>query len=379
MPADMLTYRIALSLLPGMNRQRVINALSLVGDDAQELFDMPECQLMQLIPGLGKAAKTQIRFQALEAARRETEFAARHNVKCTFCLDSDYPTRLEICDNAPAMLYTLGKCDLNAAHTISVVGTRQCTAYGAVFTENLIDELARRIESPVIISGLAYGIDICAHRAAISHDIPTVAVVAHGLSTIYPASHRDTASRMVRGRGMILSDYRHDAAVHRSNFLARNRMVAALSDAVVVIESGEHGGALATANLANKYGRKVFALPGRVTDSHSDGCNRLISRGIARILLSADDIITELGWSKKSETIMQTTVTTDDFTPEEIAALRYLSAHPDADTEELAAALKIPIGRMMSVMIGLELKETVSSINGGNYIISKTNSPEGLL
>lgn len=372
-----LLYRIAMSMLPGMTRARAVSALDVVGSE-EEMFDMPECQLQRLLPGMSQAVKAQTRYQAMEAARREVEFVARHGVECIYFTDTGYPSRLEVCSTAPAMFYALGKCDLNAAHTVSVVGTRQCTAYGASFTDEFVGTLADRVDNLVVISGLAYGIDVCAHRAAMAHGVPTVAVVGHGMSTIYPAAHRDIASRMVRGNGMLLTDYGHDAKVHRSNFLARNRIVAALSDVVAVIESGRHGGALATAALAAKYGRQVFALPGRVTDEHSEGCNRLIASGTGRILTGAGDMIEAMGWETvgADKTPLREIV---ELSADEEQALRCVAANPDYDTEAVAASLAIPIGKAMAVMIGLEMKDLVTAASNGRYMINKTNCPSGVL
>lgn len=366
-----LISRIALSLLPGMDREKAIAVLSLTGS-VEELFEMPECQLKALFPGRNEFVGTQVRFKAMETAREELDFVRRHNIGVHYFADNSYPSKLADCRRAPVIVYTLGNCDLNSAVTVSVVGTRQCTSYGADFTEELVAGLASRVDNVVIISGLAYGVDICAHRAALKHGIPTVAVVAHGLSTIYPAVHRETASRMVHGNGMLLSDYHHSAPVHRSNFLSRNRLVAALSDAVVVVESGVHGGALATANLASQSGRRVFALPGRVSDSRSEGCNELIAKGTATLLTSVDALIAGMGWKDRGKAAAATSSLPDDITPDELEVMRHLAANPSHDTEQIADALGKPIGTMMSILIGMELRDLVSPLPNSHYRLSKT-------
>ncbi len=365
-----LIRRIALSLLPGMDRAKAIDVLHRVGS-LDELFDQPESQLKAMFPGRNEWVKAQVRYEAMESARRETEFIRRHGVSCHYFSDDDYYHRLDDCPKAPVMVYTLGNCDINRMTTVGIVGTRHATAYGNAFTEELVGELSQRVGNLAVISGLAYGIDISAHRAALRHEIPTVAVVAHGLSTIYPAVHRETASRMVRGNGMMLSDYHHDAPVHRSNFLARNRIVATLSDVLIVVESGARGGALATASIAAGAGRPVYALPGRVTDRYSDGCNRLIADAKARIFTSVDRLMTDVGWDDLGKQVDNDRLPVD-LTDDELKVLRHLATNPDDDTERLADVLALPVGTVMSIMIGLELRDLITQLPNSRYRLTKT-------
>lgn len=237
------------------------------------------------------------REQALYAARNEVEFMARHSIKGIFVGDKDYPYRMAQCSDAPILLYMLGNCNLNASHSISVVGTRKVTPYGAEMTARFVKELAASFPDICVVSGLAYGTDAKAHISALEASVPTVAVVAHGLNTIYPAAHRDLAKRIIQSGGALLSEYPSGTSAYRQHFLARNRIVAWMSDASLIIESEVKGGAMSTANYAFRENRDVFAIPGRASDPMSAGCNNLIRRNKAALATSAGDIIDALGWS----------------------------------------------------------------------------------
>ena len=231
------------------------------------------------------------------------------------------------------MLYGLGDTDLNNARFVSIVGTRHATVYGNSFVEKLVDDLAAKLdEKLVIISGLAYGIDIAAHRAALKNGIPTIAVLAHGLNTIYPATHRSAAVDIVKTGGMLLSDYRSIDTIHRGNFLARNRIVAGLCDFLIVAESAIRGGALVTARLASGYNREVMALPGRISDKYSAGCNELISSNIAALIIL--DIMTDRG---------------------------------EVMINDLSARIDMPIHRLMGLLIDMEFRSLIAHIPGGRY------------
>lgn len=243
-----------------------------------------------------RALDRMVRDEALFRARREVEFMSRHGITSVSITDADYPSRLADIDRSPVTLYKYGNADLDAKHIISVVGTRHSTAYGARYIEKLIGELASYVPGLTVVSGLALGIDTMAHCAALNAGLPTVAVLAHGLNTLYPSQNRDLARRIVESGGALLSEYPFGVTPFKSRFLERNRIVATLTDAVIVVESAVKGGAMSTAAVASSYGRELFAVPGRIGDEMSAGCNRLIRSRKAIMAGSAAELMAELGW-----------------------------------------------------------------------------------
>ncbi|MDE6528868.1 MAG: DNA-processing protein DprA, partial [Muribaculaceae bacterium] len=301
-------HSIAFSLIKGNNPRMASQILNRIGSE-EEFFTLSEQALSARLEFKGKILEGRYRLELLEKAKAETDFIAGHNIRAVYFTDQAYPRRLLECDDAPVMLYALGETDLNAAHVVSVVGTRNATHYGIDFIEKLISTLAEKIDNLVIVSGLAFGCDIAAHRQALALGIPTVGVVAHGLDTLYPAEHRNYAAKMVREGGMILTDYPHGTTPHRGNFLARNRIVAGVADCIVVAESAAgRGGALHTAKLGMLYNRDVFALPGRTSDLYSGGCNMLIKTNVAHLIENADDIIAAMNWQTRPEEGSQPTL-----------------------------------------------------------------------
>lgn len=334
----------------------------------KEFFDSTETELMGIDGMTKNIASSQARFQALEKAKEEIEYLATSQIKPQWFRDDDFPHRMLQSSLAPVIVYTLGNCDISHRPTISIVGTRHATSYGIGFTRQLVENLAEAIPDIVIISGLAYGIDITAHQAALSAGIATIGVVAHGLATLYPAQHKDIARRMVANGGGLLTEYTHNIRALRGNFLARNRLIAYMADALVVAESAEQGGALSTARHALRIDRPVFALPGRITDTYSQGCNKLISEGLAKLVTSADDIITEMGWKSltpRGEKTDQSPLSS--LTPHELAALRVIASESLADNDLIASVTGIPIHSIMAIMIGLEMKGIVESAPGNRY------------
>ena len=249
------------------------------------------------------AVDSYIREEAVAAAREELAFCDRHSIRVLSPADEAYPLRLLELPDAPTSLFVLGDCDLNATRVISVVGTRTPTPYGTNFVRAAVEELAA-VASPVtVVSGLAYGIDVAAHSAALACGLPTVAVVAHGLDTLYPAAHRDIARRMIRGGGAIVSEYPHGTTPFRGRFLERNRIVAALSDACLVAESDIKGGAMSTASIAFGIDREDMALPGRISDRFSSGCNHLIRKNKAWLVSRPGDIVDIMDWQSVASNV----------------------------------------------------------------------------
>lgn len=289
----------------------------------------------------------------------------KHHIQVLMLGDERYPRRLMTCEDAPLLLYTLGNADLNALHIVSVVGTRRCTEHGRDICRELTNGLAQAVPDTLVVSGLAYGIDISVHRAALNAGLPTVGVLAHGLDEIYPRAHRQTAIEMI-GQGGLLTEFTTHTPMNRLNFLQRNRIVAGMADAVIVVESPARGGSLNTARLAADYHRDVFAFPGRPSDPASEGCNLLIRHNSAVLINSYSDLLTDLGWHR-------TTACDDDCQPtlfprltaEEQAVVDALSGtDTDLSLTELSALLDIPTYKLTPLTLALEMKGVVKAMPG---------------
>lgn len=360
-------YKIAFSMVHGINRVLAEELLARL--DSEEAFFTTPARAMSALLG-AKAASVfseARRGEALERARREWDWIEHAGVKFTYFTDPGYPQRLANCDDAPLLLYTLGDINFNDNIFISVVGTRHATPYGIDFTDRLIDEIARRVDRRVVVvSGLAFGIDITAHRAAMRNGLPTIAVLAHGLNTIYPSRHRDDAVGIVKGRGCLLTEYASSAPVHKGNFIARNRIVAGLCDCLMTVESAEKGGALITSRLASDYGRDVFALPGRVSDRYSRGCNALIASNIATLVESPSALIDSMGWPLRPEKDEQQSLF-DMLSPQEQQIVDFLTVQDGSTLNLMSVKLDIPIGRLTSMLVSLELRGHVLKFPGGRY------------
>ena len=337
-----------------------------LGIDAKAFFSKSAIEL-STISGIKPAFYDDSkRHAALEAARQEVEFIQSKGLNICYFADDDYPCRLQECEDAPAILFSYGKPEARPAHVVAIVGTRHCTTYGIDFTTRLVRELAENVEGGVlIISGLAYGIDIAAHRAALANGLTTGAVLAHGLNTIYPADHRNEARRIVAEGGFMLTEYTTKMPIHRGNFLARNRIVAALSDVTVVVESDIKGGAMSTARLAGAYNREVMALPGRVTDTYSRGCNALIARSEAMMIRDAGDIIENLGWPVKAKEGTQQQL--HFLTPEQQQIVDYLRNKPDATVNDICASTGLPYAKLTTMLFELEMDDVLVALPGNRY------------
>lgn len=362
-----LVYRIAFASLQGMGVDLARKLLDVVGSE-ERFFAMDEKELRQLTRGRSKIYRDDYRGKCLQQAVREEAFVKEHNIAATYYTDASYPHRLLEAPDAPAMVYTLGQCELESAHVISVVGTRHATQYGIRFCDMLIGELAQRLPDLVVVSGLAYGIDIAAHRAALKHGVPTVAVLPRGLNKIYPAMHRNDAIAVVKSGGMLLTDYTSQDEVQKSNFLARNRIVAALSDCTVIVESAGSGGALVTASLAMSYNRDVMAVPGRCGDEFSAGCNKLIATNKAALITSADDLMAAMRWEGAVQQPQQLDLF-PELTKEEQAVVDIIRSHGEIHLNTLADALHQPVYKLMSVLVELDCKRIIATLPGCRYTI----------
>ncbi len=362
--------QLAFSMIRGMTPDIASGILEAVGSE-DDFFRMSEKELRDFAQLSNRIFDEDYRNGLLTKAERELAFISEKGIRTVYFTDKDYPARFLTAPDAPLMLYAVGGCDLNARKLVSIVGTRHATNYGLGLCRDLVAGLAKQVGNDVVIvSGLAYGIDIAAHQAALDAGLPTVAVVAHGLDMIYPAQHRSAAAEIVRHGGAVVTEYPSSTRVHRSNFLARNRIVAALSDCTVVVESAEKGGALVTANIAQSYGREVFAFPGKVTDEYSAGCNRLIRKNVASLLLSAADLADAMGWERKEPMPVQQELFVE-LTAEEQQIVDLLGEKGELHINDLGAALNVPIHKLLSLLVDMEFRGLVDVLPGNRYAVRK--------
>lgn len=309
--------------------------------------------------------------QHLRVADAEMEYNARNNIK-TLCLaDNDYPQRLKNCADAPLVLFFKGNTDLNRARVINVVGTRHCTAYGQDVIRKFVTELKKLSPEVLIVSGLAYGVDINAHRQALANDLDTVAVLAHGLDNLYPARHKQTADEMIK-HGGLLTEFLTNTNADKLNFVRRNRIVAGMSDACVLVESAAHGGGLITTAIARDYSREVFAFPGAVGAPFSEGCNNLIRDHKAQLITSAADFIQALGWETDFKRVQATRQGIErqlfpELSAEEQTVIEALQSLNDQPISQLSLSANIPISRLTVVLFQLEMKGMLKLLVGGCY------------
>lgn len=359
---------IALQHIPrvgSITAKRLVEAAgsaALLFEHRTELASM----IPQIQPSLIKALDCP---SAHQRAEQELEFIDRHHITCIGYHDEEYPSRLRECDDAPILLFYRGNASLNPRRVISIVGTRKCTEYGRDLCEGFVRDLAAQCPDVLIVSGLAYGIDVCAHRAAIKHGLPTVGVLAHGLDRIYPSVHRNTAAQMTSCGGL-LTEYVSHTEPERTNFLQRNRIVAGISDATVIVESADKGGALVTATIANSYNRGCYAFPGRVNDTCSSGCHRLIRNNQAALITSAEDFIEYMLWdvSRSGDVTAAQCSLFPEFNEEESRILQFLEQHPDGlPINTLAAAMGLPVHRLSATLFELELRGVVRPLVGSAY------------
>ena len=361
-------HQIALSLVPGVGGVLIRQLIS-YGGSAEAILAMPPARLLK-IPGIGDVTARAIRQPNLLAeAEKAVRLLEKIGATALFYTDADYPRRLKLLYDAPALLYKLGNADLNASRTLALVGTRQATDYGRRITDDMVQ--AMQPYGVSIISGLAYGIDIAAHRASLSAGLPTVAVMASGLDIIYPSVHARTAQEL-QAQGALLTEHLPGVKPDPRFFPARNRIIAGLSDAVVVVEAAAKGGALITAEYANNYNREVFAVPGQVTQQFSAGCNKLLRENKAQIYTSPSDLIETLNWDvdPATQAAGKSSATTPlplDFTAQESQVVSLLRQNPAIHIDELSWQSQIPMGQLASLLLSLEFSGYVRTLPGKRY------------
>lgn len=301
----------------------------------------------------------------------ELEWAEANHVECIGFMDPHYPARMKECADAPMMLYYRGTADLNGKRILSMVGTRKITDYGRRMCETFLKELAGLCPDVLVVSGLAYGVDIQCHRQALQNGMETIGVLAHGMDQIYPTLHRNTAREMLE-HGGLLTEFMSRTPIEKRFFLQRNRIVAGCADATLVVESAAKGGSLVTAEIAQGYGREVFAFPGRMTDMQSEGCNRLIANNTAGLVASADDFIKAMGWQddKARKKQLKDGIQQDLFpslSPEEERVVDVLRNKDRLQLNHISVATGIAVGALSGLLFTMEMKGIVKMIPGGMY------------
>jgi DNA processing protein len=368
MKDDSLLYRVALSMVPGIGGVLARNLVAYVGS-VEGIFREPVHKLVK-IPGIGEVNAHRIRESGiLSRAAEELQYIEKNGISAIFYLDDNFPRRFRNCPDAPVLFYYKGTANLDAARVISIVGTRNATDYGRQMCDELLKELSARGYDLLVVSGLAYGIDIQAHKSSLKYNLPTVGVLGHGLDKLYPSEHVRTAKAMLE-KGGLMSDFPSKTKIDPPNFIRRNRLIAGLSDAVVVVESGEKGGALITADIGASYDRDVCAFPGRAGDIYSRGCNQLIKKNIAALIENAADLEYVLGWEdprNKGVPVQQQLFV--ELTGDQQNVVDQLKKEEKIDIDNLASELEMPVRKLSSLLLELEFKGVVTALPGNQYKI----------
>jgi DNA processing protein len=363
-------HEIALTYLKSVGPAVGRTMVSYLGG-AEEVFKASKPKLLK-VPGVGEKTVSQMDCrEALHQAEKELKFIEKNELTPLFFTDSRYPKRLKNCNDAPVLLYAKGYTDLNLARVISIVGSRNATEYGKYLCRQLVQELTGY--NVLIVSGLALGIDVTAHRECIKCDIPTVGVLGHGLDRLYPAANRATAEKMLEN-GAWLSEYPSGTIPGHNNFPQRNRIVAGMADATVVIEASIKGGALITAEIANSYNRDVFAFPGRVGDDYSEGCNFLIRHNKAQLLTSPADLAWSLGWEKteQSQPVNQQISLPLDLSSEEQIIFDILRQSASSIAiDDLTIKTNLPTSLLAMSLLNMEIQGYVRTLPGKMYVLSR--------
>lgn len=366
---DKLKYQIALTLLNGIGPITGRKLVAYFGDVEAVFGQRPDT--LRKIPGIGEALAEAIGTQrVMERAEREVEFVTKYGIQTYFFSDATFPHRLKECDDAPLLLYSKGCCDFNAGRYLAVVGTRRITPYGKEMCQSLIADLAQTQPDLTIVSGLAYGVDVAAHKAALDNHLRTFAVMAHGLDRIYPAANRTTARKMIEQGGAVVTEFMSETQPIAPNFVQRNRIVAGMCDAVLVVESALKGGSLITAELANGYNRDVFAIPGRPTDVQSQGCNNLIYSNQAVLVQTAADLEKFMGWDTAALPRDRQQALFDTLTPDEQAVVDALRGADAVYINHLSVHSGIPIQKLLALLVQMEFKGLVRALPGSQYKIA---------
>lgn len=360
-----MLYEIALSFIPNIGARAIQNLVAYCGS-AEGVFSSPKTKLLK-VPGIGEERASSIihHKHVLQQAEEELKFISDYNIQPLFYTSEKFPQRLKDCTDMPAMLFYKGNTDLNATKVLGIVGTRNITDYGKEMVKKVVQDL--QDSGILVVSGLAYGVDIQAHQAALDLGLPTVGVLGHGLNQIYPQQHRSTAKRMVE-QGGLLTEYTSQDKFTPHNFPTRNRIVAGMCDAIVVVESAMKGGAVITANIANSYNRDVFAVPGKITDKFSAGCNFLLKTYKAQIIESGKDILDAMLWeqadTKKQKSPKQSTM---PLSKDEQKIYCLLQEQSDLEIDKIAVMTEMNPGKLAGILLEMEMSEIIVSLPGKRY------------
>ncbi len=360
---------LALHFIPGIGDYLVRQVVSYCGS-AEKVFNTPKGKLLK-IPGVGRVtADAILNGKPFQKAEKELARAEKESVELLFFTDKKYPSRLKNIPDAPSILYAKGNIDFENPKTLGIVGTRQATSYGKERVESLVTELVPH--GVLIISGLAYGIDIHAHKYALKHNLPTVGVMGSGMDVIYPAAHKETALKMLENGG-IVTENPFGTKPDAHNFPQRNRIIAGLCDALVVVEAAAKGGALITAEIANSYNKDVFAFPGGIGETYSAGCNNLIKINKANLLTGVKDLEYIMNWdSSEIPKKIKPSLSLSEFDEFEQIVLKIMVEKKAAVLiDELSWKSNLPISQLASVLLGLEFKGVIKSLPGKQYTIAK--------
>jgi DNA processing protein len=358
-------YKIALSLIPNVGPVLARKLVAYTG--SVEAVFTEKKSVLEKVPGIGAAKAGGIDANALlKKAEEELQNLEKSNIQFLFYLDREYPSRLKECEDAPVVFFYKGKNCFNAPKILSVVGTRRSTPYGEDMCERLINELASAFPELIVVSGFAYGIDICAHKAAISNNLATVAVFGHGVNKVYPQVHQKYVKSTME-KGALVSEFPSDKKPDPGNFVSRNRIIAGLADVTVVIESGEKGGSLLTADMANSYNREVMAFPGRSGDAFSKGCNNLIKNNAAALIESASDLTDYMKWDRATTPDAVQPQLFTSLSPVEEEIINNLKGFDSVSFDQLSRQLSMSVSSLSSHLLNLEFSGIVSALPGKSY------------
>ncbi len=360
-----LIFKIALSMIPGVGGVLARNLMAYTGS-AKNVFT-ESSRALQKVPGIGETLARSIgKKELFEKAEAELKFIEKYKINALFYTDPAYPRRLTSCPDAPVILYAKGKMTLDEQRVVSIIGTRHATPYGRSVCRELIHSFAERNYPVVVVSGLAYGIDIHAHKTALKYEVPTIGVLGHGLDKIYPAQHTDVARKMLLMGGLV-TDFSSGTKIDPSNFIRRNRIIAGLADATIIIESADKGGALITADIASSYNRDVFAFPGRANEPYSRGCNRLIMTNSATLIQNIDDLEYFMGWDSTGKAKLPQPDLFTNLSAEEMQIVELLKNHESLYIDQISAELNISTSKTSGLLLNLEFKNLLETLPGKMY------------
>lgn len=360
---DELYYQVALTLIPDLGPVRARLLVDHFGN-ASAVFTSKKKEL-SVIEGIGEFSARSIKeWNGFGEAEEEIRFIEKHHIQPLFITDTHYPQRLLHCYDPPTLLYYRGTADLNSSRIISIIGTRNHTEYGKLVTEQLIAAL--ETQQVLIASGLAFGIDSIAHKISLQHSLPTVGVLGHGLDTIYPSQNKSLAKELLLNGGL-LTEFRRNTKPDKHNFPKRNRIVAGMADATIVIETASKGGSMITAELANNYNRDVFAIPGKITDHKSEGCLQLIKQNKAVLLTGADQLAETMGWLDKKKIIKKQKELFIELTEDEKTIVRILKEKDAMPIDSLYLQSGLSSSSVAAAILNLEMQNVISALPGKMY------------